>query len=112
MIRNCHFKGAVQTKGGKLESYAYKRLDADAQKAVHAEGGKPESCTNQRPDTNVQKQCNANKKTKPSVIINPMVMGNNNNDSSSSSKPINKDNNYLTSEMIIKENQSFVSEHF
>ena len=46
----------------------------------------------------------------PSFITNPMVMGNNDNENSFLSESTNEDTNIFFSELIINENQSFVSE--
>ena len=96
--RNCQYERPVQTGGRNFESYADNRQDVDAQKAVQTEGSTPDSSTNKRHDVDTQSQHNADVTTKPSVITNPMVMGNNNNE------------NIFLSELIISENQNFVSQ--
>ena len=78
--RNCQCERAVQKEGMKLDNYAYNRQDVDAQKAVQAEGGNPESYTNKIQDADIQNQCSVDNTAKPSVILNPMVMGNNNSE--------------------------------
>ena len=77
------------------DSYKRKR-NFKHERAIQTEGGKPESCTNKR---DVQKQCNADNAARPGVVPNPTVMDNNNNKKKSS-----------FSDVIINENQSFLSD--
>ena len=73
--------------------------------AVQIELRKLESCTTKG---RIYKKCNADNRTKPSVILN--LMGNNNCENSFHCLPINKDIISFFSEPIINKNQSFVSE--
>ena len=82
--RNCQHKRAIQTEGGKFQSYENKRQDAEAQ------------CKH-----------NADNAAKSSIVSNPTVIGKNSNENSFSSENINKDSNCFFSELIINENQNF-----
>ena len=95
--KNCQCERAVQTEDGKLVSYAYNRQDVDAQKHSKQKVAHLRA-VQMRNDTDTQSQHNADNANEPSVITNPVVMGNNNN------------KNSFLSELIINENQRFVSE--
>ena len=85
--RNCQCERAIQTEGGKFETYENKRQDVE-----------------------VQSQHNADNTPESSIVTNPMVIGNNSNENSFSSGTINKNSKNCLSELIINENQSFVSD--
>ena len=84
---NSEYKSSIQTEGGKCEQFESEKQDAEA-----------------------QSQHNADNTAKPTIFTNPMVMGNNSNEKSFSAKTINKDSNSFLSELIINENQSFISD--
>ena len=85
--RETQCERAIQTEGGKFESYEIKRQDAE-----------------------VQSQYSAENAAELSIVTYLMVIGNNSNENSFSSETINKDSNSFLSELIINENQVFVSD--
>ena len=74
-----------KTIGMKLasdNSMDNRKRNCQYERAVQMEDRIPESCTNKRQDAEAQNQHNANNTAEPSVISNPMVMGNNYNENS------------------------------
>ena len=92
------------------DSAEKRQRNCQCERSVQKEGGNAESCTNKRQDPDVQKQCNADNTAKPSVITNPMFMGNNTNENSFLLGSTNRDTDSFFSELIINENQTLVSE--
>ena len=77
-----------------------RKRNCQYERAVQTEGGKPETWINKRQDV-VQKQSNADNTAEAGVVPNPTVMGNNNNkDKSFISELIINENQKLSSEQF------------
>ena len=68
------------------------------------------SSSKKRQDAEMQNQHNVDNTAKPSATTNPTIMGKNNNENSFPSGSTNEATNISCSELIINENQGFVSE--
>ena len=86
------------------------KRNSQCNRAIQTEGGKCKQFESEKQDAEAQSQHNTYNTAKPTIVTNPMVMGNNNNKNDSFAETINYDSDGFLSELIINENKRFVSD--